>query len=238
MQTFFHSSTKKYEKRASVVLVLTVTPLVQCCIIVILTLMFNFRRLDQVSLLVPLLIICGASILLGMLAAWITIELKTRAVKRNARYTYLDVQLKAFIFSRYDGEFFCGDQKIINRQLYIVPFEDFEKAETDEKNALVISGKIRFYKGISHRMGYHIRDGKVDFDNWWYNLTGWEEIPQLRIENVFENPKEIAETLAAAKKRFTEIPPPKPYVFREADFIRRRPKPRILPDDMSFNRQW
>ena len=237
MRTFFHCSTKKYEKRAAVVLTLSITPLVQCCIIVILTLMFNFRRLDQVTLLVPLLITCCSCILLGMIIAWVTLELKTRAVKRNARYTYLDIQLKAFVFSRYDGEFSFDGERVINRRLYTVDFEDFESARTEE-NALVIRGKIHYYKGMSHRMGYHIKDGKIDFDNWWYNLTGWEEITELRIENVFEKPALIAESLAAAKKRFDEIPPPKPYVFKEADFIRRRPKPRILPDDMNFNRQW
>ena len=87
-------------------------------------------------------------------------------------------------------------------------------------------------------LGYHVRGGDCEFDRMWLNEGCFEELDEAVIPASFGKPERLCKALAEAKKRFDEIPPPRRYVFREADFVRRRPKKRVLPDDMDFSRSW
>ncbi|MBP5605640.1 MAG: hypothetical protein J6X60_08875, partial [Ruminiclostridium sp.] len=90
----------------------------------------------------------------------------------------------------------------------------------------------------SDHLGYHTKNGDICFDNIWLNAGSFEELDGAELPARFGSPARICGALTKAKKRFDELPRPKKYEFREADFIRRRPRKRLLPDNPDFSRKW
>ena len=147
--------------------------------------------------------------------------------------------MRAFIFSRYAGEYSLRGEKTILRTVYVIPMKTFVSAQYDKKkHTLSLKGDIREYMGDSETLGYHIKKGEPDFDRWWLNTNGFKQRNELIIPPIFGSQKNLLRAIKIAKRRFDNIPPPKPYKFKEPDFVRRRPKARPMPEGMTFNRNW
>ena len=71
-----------------------------------------------------------------------------------------------------------------------------------KKDRLVFTGKIRCYEGDSDRLGYHIRQGKPEFDSWWLNENGFREISSLTLPKCFPKQKTIFRHCSLAQKRY------------------------------------
>lgn len=99
-------------------------------------------------------------------------ETRSRRIKRC---TYFEIQKSAAILSRYGGKI-SADTGGIQRRLYIIPYDEMKLSV--KKGRLVFTGKIRCYEGDSDRLGYHIRQGKPEFDSWWLNENGFRKYPR------------------------------------------------------------
>lgn len=236
---FCHCRTGSYSARARAVILCTAAVSSEICIAAFFVFIFSVSaaRSDSPSFTMPILI--AVTIAAGMLICLAAAELSNKKIRHHSRYTYLDIQPKGFILSVYAGEFRILGKKTIFRDIYYVPFRGVTLAELceDGKN-IVITGEIRHFCMNSDNLGYHISDGDFSFDRKVLNVTGYELKKQLKIPPVFGKPSTLMKTLSTAYSDWRSLPTPKPRTFREADFIRRRPKTRELPDSFDFNRNW
>ncbi len=239
MRWFYHFSPVKLRKTTRRIILITACFCAEICVAAFIVMFFNFLTAENYDIVLQMLaIICGA-ILLGMLVCFGAEMISWRKINRRSRYTYVDIQAKTLIYSSYAGEYTVSGEKVIIRDIYYVPFADFTDARVsgNGKN-VILTGKIRHYCMNSDNLGYHVKDGEVIFDRELLNESGYESLETLRIPAVFGNPERLCRAITEGRVRFEEIPAPRPYVFKEADFIRRRAKPRTMPEDFNYSRKW
>ncbi len=212
---------------------------VEICVAAFIVLIFNFATARNYDVIIQMLaVICGV-ILSGMLFCLVVSETSHKKIRMGSRYTYVDIQRKAVIFSAYGGDYRMNRERMVMRELYYMPFSDFKSLEKDKSGKhIVVSGNFRRYIMNSDNLGYHIKDGDVDFDRRWLNIGGFEEVQTVRIPSVFGKRDSLYESIKGAYAKFLAEPKPKPYVFKEADFIRRRSKPRVMPEEFGYSRKW
>lgn len=239
MRSFFHCRTGRMRRRGTAAIVLAASFCAETALIAFFVFFLTlFGSRDEV-LMRMMLITAASAVIAGVIVCLIAEEITHRHISRSSRYTYLDIQQKAVVYSRYADEYRIQGQKCIFREIYLIPFRDFASAETAENGRkLIITGKIRHFRTYSDSLGYHVRDGEIVFDRWWLNYGGFDETEHLMLNDCFGRPEAICGALKKAKERFDAIPPPKKYEFHEADFIRRRPKPRLMPETLNYKREW
>ena len=158
----------------------------------------------------------------------ICLALKLSADKKTAmhsRYTFLDLQLKFAAVSVCSGETRIRGEKVVIRELYMIPFESFASARPSRNGKkIVVAGKMRHYVMDSRDLGYHIRDGAAEFDRWWLNHGAFEELEAAEIPSLFGDPAKICAALAAGKKRFDELPKPRSHTPQKPA------KPTVMPN--------
>ncbi len=239
MRNFFHFSPVKLRKTIQRTVMITACFCAEICIAAFIVLIFNFLTARNYQVIFYMIAVICITILAGMLICFFTEMLLSRKIRRCSRYTYVDIQLKTLIYSAYAGEYSISGERVVIRDIYYIPFAALSKAEISKNGRnIVVTGKMRHYCMNSHNLGYHVVDGEVQFDRALLNESSFETIETLRIPAVFGNPSKLCGAIEEAKERFEEIPAPKPYVFKEADFIRRRAKPRVMPEDFNYSRKW
>lgn len=239
MRWFYHFSPLKLRKIARNTILITACFCAEICIAAFIVLIFNFLTARNYDVIFQMLmIVCGA-ILTGMLICFGTAMVVWKKINRKSRYTYVDIQLKTAIYSSYAGEYRVSGEKVIIRDIYYIPFSSLTGSQVAKNGKdLMVMGKIRHYCMNSENLGYHVKDGEVVFDRELLNESGFECLEEVRIPAVFGKPERLCKAFEEGRARFEEIPAPKPYVFKEADFIRRRAKPRIMPEDFNYTRKW
>lgn len=223
MENYFHAETQKYIKRCKLILLIIIAPFAQAGFISAFAIILNLRQLDRDNLIL-LSVFLGLSVVAAMIASWVCCEVCWNKQKKHSRYTFFDIQQKAAVFSQYSGSIIRFGRRYPLRTVYVIPFKDFEGVsfEDEAKKKLIINGKIRVYFGDSYNLGYRVKDGNIVFNHWWYDETGFETVSTLKIPSFFEKPQQIANKLLEAKENYEQIPPPKQYVFKEAEAVRRR----------------
>lgn len=239
MRSYFHCQTFRFARRKAVWLTLTGSVFAEAAFISFIILFFGMFGSENSSPSPVLLYAAAGSVTAGLALCLLTAFSADRKTARHSRYTYADIQLKFAAVSLYAGEMRINGFNTIFRELYVIPFGSFVSAAPDENGKkIIIRGKIRRYFMDSDFLGYHIRGGDCEFDSMLLNASGFEEMNEVVIPACFGKPERLCKSLTEAKKRFDEIPPPRKHVFREADFVRRRPKKRAMPDDFDFSRSW
>ena len=166
-------------------------------------------------------------------------ELASHYEKRAGKYTYFEIEKKAAVFSRYAGEYVSGGRRTVIRNLYVIPLKNYQNAYLDEKRKhLILTGEIRCYKGESDALGYHIKDGEPVFNRWWNDEANFTTVGMLKLPMDFEKPGHIAKALHQAKEQFDAIPEKKPYIFREADIVKKRRELKKIAERMRYERKW
>ncbi len=239
MKKYFHFRTADIQRKTYNLLIFAAVLCAEICVAAFFVLIFNFLTARNYDVIFRMLIIICGIILLGMGFCFTVWELTQKKIMRGSRYTYLDIQEKAVVLSVYGGEYGGANGKVIVRDLYYIPFETLKGIE-EEKNGrgVVLTGKIRRYGMNSDFLGYHINDGDVVFDRQWLNIGGFSQLDTVKIPFVFGSNKRVYKSVVEGYKKFLEIPKKTPYVFKEADFIRRRAKPRVMPEEFGYKRDW
>lgn len=247
MQNYFHPNTAKYKKLTSrfsaAVGILLSLPVLLCFLSIIL----GYRSLRDPDFLQVRL-----AVILGCVAVWILLSFFVyAAIHRKSscisRYTYLEIQNGCVIFSRYSGSWSVLGSRTYARTLYVIPFEN---TSITYKNGIVSFKRkdgIRRYTGDSDRLGYHIQNGEIRFNNWWLNENGYETIEELSLPNIFAKASFIFRCLRLAqnrrikysqrrKKAAAPTPPVQNAPFRKA--IRTSAKKRVYSEIPTYNRSW
>lgn len=220
-------------------MVLTAAPIIEVSMLVVWAALFNLKQMYEQGYIPMLAGGVSVGIAVGMILFIIYAQCTERAVRRNSKYTYFDICGKAVVYSRYRGEYSHLGEKIIQRELYVMQLKDFKQAYVDEKKKhLILIGKMRVYLDNTDNLGYHVENGNVDFDNWWYNEAGFKTVNMLKLPMDFERPTLIARKMYEAKRDFDAIPEKKPYVFVEADIVKKRKELKKLKEEMRYVRQW
>lgn len=201
MQNFFHADTSKARtvcEKASVAVgaVLALPALLSLMSLIIQTRMWRTEGFLAAGLAVPA--ICVAVWLAFTFLLFFICETRSRRIKRC---TYFEIQKSAAILSRYGGKI-SADTGGIQRRLYIIPYDEMKLSV--KKGRLVFTGKIRCYEGDSDRLGYHIRQGKPEFDSWWLNENGFREISSLTLPLCFPITSSITPMETISQKKQTE----------------------------------
>ena len=240
MRSFFHCRTEKYHYRSRAAILCIGAFCTEIALISFFVMFFNIFGAPDRDILLQMLILSGVSVFAGLSLCLIIYESTRTIIRRKSRYTYLDIQLKAVVFSRYSKAFRILGSKKIYRELYVIPFKDFSDATVyRDGKRILIKGKIRCYCLDSDNLGYHVKDGNIEMDRWWLNTGGFTVTDALVIGESFGKPEKIVSVLLAAKKRFDELPPPKVYEFKEAEIVKRRKMmKRAMPDSFDFSRTW
>ena len=239
MQSFFHAYTKKYFLRFRYAAAITVTPLAELSLMSVWTAFFNMKRISEPDFITPLALMVAGSVGAGMILCWIYYELASHYEKRAGKYTYFEIEKKAAVFSRYAGEYVSGGRRTVIRNLYVIPLKNYQSAYLDEKRKhLILMGEIRCYKGESDALGYHIKDGEPVFNRWWNDEANFTTVGMLKLPMDFEKPGHIAKALHQAKEQFDAIPEKKPYIFREADIVKKRRELKKIAERMRYERKW
>lgn len=239
MRWFYHFSPLKMRKKARNIMLITACFCAEICVAAFIVLIFNFLTARNYDVIMQMLVIVCAAILTGMLVCFGTAMITWHKINRRSRYTYVDIQLKTAVYSSYAGEYRVLGEKRIIRDIYYIPFSALSEAKVSKNGKYaIITGKIRHYCMNSYNLGYHVKDGEILFDRELLNESGFESLGEVRIPAIFGNPVNLCKSFEEGKSRFEEIPAPKPYQFKEADFIRRRAKPRVMPEDFNYSRKW
>lgn len=241
MRSYFHCSTSKFRRRKAVVLTLAGSVCAEAAVISFIVMFFGLFGSESANdaLAQTAFLIAALFTALGMTVCFTAAAVLDKRSARHSRYTYLDIQLKCAVISVYSGEMRILGRSAVFRELYLIPFKELESVSPSRNGRrLVIRGKLRRYGMESDFLGYHVRGGDVEFDRMWLNVGSFEELHAAELPAYFGDAGKICSAIADAKKRFDEIPRPKKHEFREADFIRRRPRPRMMPDDLNFSRTW
>lgn len=240
LRSFFHCRTEKYRYRSRAAIICIGAFCTEIALISFFVMFFNIFGAPDREIILQMLILAAISIFSGLSLCLIIYEGARTIIRRKSRYTYLDIQLKAVVFSRYSKAFRVLGRKRIYRELFVIPFKELSYIGLyrDEKR-IQLKGKIRCYCLDSDNLGYHVRGGDIEMDRWWLNSGGFTETDSLLIDESFGKAEKIVSVLNAAKKRFDELPPPKAYEFKEAEIVKRRKMmKRTLPDSFDFSRSW
>ena len=232
MKHFFHADTARVIKRRKYILWLTLLPLFQAALIAALIVFVNFRAFYSNGYLPSAFRGLAAAAAAGTLVFFAVFFITEKIVKRNARYTYLEVGQKAVVYSKYEGDYYNRGKRTATRSLYIVPFSALKRIGFSEKKGRIYletseenPDKIRLYTDTTERLKYKFTDGFPEFESWWYDENGFEPLTALRIPGIFGDSaqmRKLSEIIAGAKKAHDNAPKPKPHVHVEADFIKRR----------------
>ncbi len=225
MRSYFHCVTSRYGRHAARVTVLAGAIAAEAALIAFMLFWFGVLGKQLSGMLRLLPAAAGAVVLIGLAVCTHTVLSAEKKVRMNSRYTYADIQLKFAVLSKYDGIYNIDGENAVWRALYYIPFADFVSAEPSRNGKkLIITGRIREYGMDSDCLGYHIRNGGIEFDRPWLEHGCYTELSVLEFPAVFGDPQKLCDALSEAKKRFDELPKPKPYKFKEPEIIRRRPR--------------
>ena len=246
MRSYYHCSTAKFRRRRSVVITLVGCVSAEAAVTAFIVLFLSSLGPDGAAvgaLTRTMLLTAGLSVTLGLAVCFFTAYSTDKKAERHSRYTFLDIQMKAAVISVYSGEMKILGQNAVFRELYLVPFKDFEGAVPYANGRkLVIRGKIRRYGMESEFLGYHVRGGDIEFDRMWLNIGGFKELHAAAIPAYFGDPAKLCAALAEAKKRFDEIPDPRKRRENAAKPLPKRsvsrPIKRSMPDNPDFSRTW
>ncbi|GHV49115.1 hypothetical protein FACS189499_09940 [Clostridia bacterium] len=223
---YFHADTDRFRKQCRLIIAVSFSAVYFGGVLAFLLLFVNLRTFAADGTARTLLIAAGIAALSEILFAWGVYSFTVRKISNSARYTYADITEGNIIYSSYAGDRWLYGEKFPLRELSVVPLKGLSGAGKDVSTGAVVflcrdDCPGRFYHDTDEKLGYHIRGGVLDFDNWWYNENGFRAMSSVRIPNVFSDPDALLASALEAKRKFDAIPPPKPYVHKEPEFLRR-----------------
>lgn len=240
MQNFFHADTSGYRtvcKKTSVALgAVLALPSLLCFMSLILQTR-NWRSPDFVILRLAVPAVCAGVWLAITFLIFSVCETRARRIKRS---TYFEIQKSAAVYSKYGGRI-AADTGGTQRKLWIIPYEDLKLSMKNGR--LTFRGRIKYYEGDSDRLGYHIKRGKPEFDNWWLNANGFTEVAEVTLPPCFLKQKSIFRYCRIAQKRYIlqcekKNAVPKTVTRPRTKMVYRQARRRTFTELPTFDRKW
>lgn len=241
MQNFFHADTSGYRiacKKASVAAgAVLALPALLC----LMSLIIQTRNWRTDGFVTTRLVITAICVALWLAVTFLAFYICEKRARRISRSTYFEIQKSAVILSRYGGRI-VADTGGIQRKLWIIPYDGLRLSMKNGK--LTFTGSIRYYEGDTDRLGYHIRRGKPEFDNWWLNENGYAEVKSVTLPPCFPKPKTVLRYCKIAQNRYImqcekknkEVS--KPVSRPKTKMIYRQTRRRTFTELPTFDRKW
>ncbi|MCL2754268.1 MAG: hypothetical protein FWD35_00925 [Oscillospiraceae bacterium] len=220
-----------YRNRVRTFFEYTAAPAVFIAIFLTLCLILSLGNLLGSGLLISALIIIASVVFAFALITRILLEVSEHAVRVHSKYTYIEIGLKDVIVSTYAGSFMQNGQRVVLRELVVMPLSTFKSAEVVGFGTYrtlrfrTEAQAVRRYIGNSERLGYLFREGTFEFKEFFYQERGFTSNDTFIAPRCFGKIKDleaIVTAVYAAKALFEKISPPEPYVFKEAEFVKKR----------------
>ncbi|MCL1832167.1 MAG: hypothetical protein FWG45_04550 [Oscillospiraceae bacterium] len=229
MKSYFHCDANIYRRKIRRFFEYTAAPAVFVVVFLTLCLLLSFRNLMNSGILLPAAAIIGGVVLLFAIIVRVMLEVSEHFIRTHSKYTYVEIGLKDVIVSVYAGRYPEGRERIVLRELFIIPLNVFVSAQavgTQRKGRSIIikAQGIRAYVGKSSRLGYTFKEGELIFKEFFYNEAGYKRLDKMFIPRQFENIDEIIRSIYAAKENFDNLPPAPEYVFKESAYVIARKK--------------
>lgn len=241
MQNFFHADTSGYRiacKKASVATGAVLALPALLCLMSLIIQTRNWRTDGFVATRLAVTAICVA---LWLSVTFLTFFICERRARRISRSTYFEIQKSALILSRYGGRI-AADTGGIQRKLWIIPYDGLKLSLKNGR--LSFTGNIRYYEGDTDRLGYHIRRGKPEFDNWWLNENGFTEVKSVALPPCFSKPRTIFRYCKIVQNRYImqkekkNTAVSKPVSRPKSRMVYRQARRRTFTELPTFDRKW
>ena len=237
MRNFFHANTSGLRKASVIMSAVPGAVLLLPALLCFMSLYFD--RSATVSVQAVLM---RAGLAAACVAVWLVISFSVYVLCRRrmngiSRHTYFEIQQNAFILSRYAGRVLGGGGGPV-RRLYVISVQDLKLSMKNGR--LIFEGDIRQYEGGSETLGYHIKRGKPEFDEWWLNVNGYKRINRIELPACFEKQSFIfrcCKIALARSQRAAQIRKAPPGVRRPA-LKRRSSRGRMYTELPTFDRNW
>lgn len=245
MRNFFHADTARYRRRQKSFMITLIVPLAAICVFCVVNIVLNLRPEGGHEFTLLMLGIITSCVALGIICAFAAAYFTEKAVRRNSRYTYLDILPDGVVYSEYAGEYVLRGQCEICRRVWYIPFSGFNSAERDPKTdpcAITIKGKIRGFLLPSRFLGYHVsEDGVTVFDHAELNTYYFEESAELVIKGRLGSTRAIERSINYFFEEYKNRPAKKPFNLSEHISRKAKKRPRTSNPALeapSFDRNW
>ncbi len=241
MQNFFHADTSKYRDICKKISVATGAVLALPALLCFISLIVQTRHWRDSGFVIIRLLIPAACTAVWIAVTFLAFFICETRARRVTRSTYFEIQKSSAILSRYGGRI-AADTGGIQRKLWIIPYDGMKLSMKNGR--LSFKGKIRYYEGDSDRLGYHIKRGKPQFDNWWLNENGFTKLTEITLPSCFLRQKTIFRHCAIAQKRYImqnekkNIPTARPVMRPRTKTVYRQTRLRTYTELPTFDRKW
>jgi hypothetical protein len=124
-------------------------------------------------------------------------------VKSHKKHTYIEISDSCLILSEHSTTVYCDKQLQCYKKLWVMDLNDIENVEC-LTGTIQITGKARYFDQKAEWLAYERTENGVDFDNWWYNVNGGQEVHTVEIRDYYTNGERIAKRIRFCADKVTE----------------------------------
>lgn len=195
---FYPISPRLLKRNYGIIVFLICVPFLQVILTLLLLIWLKRNGENSAELIKMFSLIIIASALVIALIITISVLILRPIYKLHKKYTYIEIAQKVVIFSRYSGRVKFTKNPTIYLKVRIIPLDDFRSIQFVNYNRFLCTGKVLEYLDTNIRLRYTIWRGSINFENWWLNENGYEEIDEFKFTCAFENPQEIMHNIRRA----------------------------------------
>ena len=207
MTKIFHISQKKlkrrYNKRIFILNLLPIVVILTLLAVVLLNRPYSNPIIYYYTVLGILTVTIGYSFITVLIGSIIS----TKRLKYNRLHTFVEIQNKNLIVSRYGCTTNIAGKTIAYQKMWVVNLAEIEEIYFSNKD-IVIVAPARFFYEQSDWLTYTSDREGIRFDNWWYDTNGAKMVNGVRIKNMFSSTSRIARTIqnvsGIMQKRYAE----------------------------------
>lgn len=198
MRRFYPISPRLLKRKYGVIVFLICVPFLQVILTLLLLIWLKKDGENGAELIrIFSLIIMVAALAIALIIA-ISVLILRPIYKLHKKYTYIEIAPKVVIFSRYSGRVKFTKKPTIYLKMRVVPLGDFDNIQFANYNKFLCKGKCLEYLDTNIRLRYTIWRGNINFENWWLNENGYNEIDEFKFMCAFENPQKIMHNIRKA----------------------------------------
>lgn len=198
MRRFYPISPRRLKRKYGIIVFLICVPFLQVILTLLLLIWLKRNGTNSAELTKIFSLIILATTFIILLIILISVLILKPIYKLHKKYTYIEIAEKVVIFSRYSGRIKFTKNPTIYLKLRIVPLGDFDSIQFVNYNRILCRGRCLEYQDTNIRLRYTIWRGNINFENWWLNENGYNEVDEFKFTAAFDNPQRIMHNVRKA----------------------------------------
>lgn len=130
-----------------------------------------------------------------------------RRIRGHKKYTYIEILGEEMVVSEYMDSAYENGRICDYRRMWVVALSDVEQV-TCTRSKIIIKAKARKFEQRADWLDYSADEfGRVNFDYWWYNGGGGENIQSVEFKDNYTYAERIAQRIifCSEKQKAREI---------------------------------